>query len=84
VGKHRLPGELLPDLVNEVIRGLGSDAARLRYGQQTLASRLPRLVNRFDLHLGAVGAGELGQPQLEAFERALETFGQRDSVACGV
>ena len=82
VGEHRLPGEILPAAINELIQGLGRDAAHLGYGHQTVASRLPSLVKRFYLHFGAAVARELGQPQIEAFERALEAFGRRDDLAC--
>ena len=81
VGEHRLPAEILPAAINELIQGLARDASRLGYSQ-TVASRLPRLVKRFYLHFGAAGAEELGEPQLEAFEWALEVFGLRDDLAC--
>jgi hypothetical protein len=82
VGEHRLPGEILPAAINELIQGLGRDAARLGYGRQTVASRLPSLVRRFYLHFGSAVARELGQPQIVAFERALEGFGRRDDLTC--
>jgi integrase len=81
VGEHRLPSEILPAAVNELIQSLGRDASRLGYSQ-TVASRLPPLVKRFYLHFGAADVRELGQRQLEAFERALEAFGRREDLAC--
>jgi hypothetical protein len=74
--------EVLPATVKELIQGIRRDASRLGYGNITVAHRLPSLVKRFYVHFGAAVACELGQPQLEAFERALEAFGRRDDLTC--
>ena len=47
VGEHRLPDDVLPAAVNELIQGLGRDASRLGYGHLLVAERLPPIVKRF-------------------------------------
>jgi hypothetical protein len=82
VGEHRLPDDILPAAINELIQSIGRDASRLGYSHQMAASRLPPLVKRFYLHFGAAVASELGQPQIDAIDRALDAFGRRNDVAC--
>jgi len=81
IRQHVLPPDQLPPAVVGFLAEVGREAARLGFAAKAGEARLPPMLKRLYLHLGAAGLLSVGEREITEFEQALAAFGTRDDLA---